>query len=349
MEKILTIVVPTYNMEKYLRHCLDSLIVPQEEMEKFEVLVINDGSKDNSSAIAQEYQDKYPNTFRVIDKENGNYGSCINRGLKEAKGKYIKILDADDSFENLNFSEFIDFLVKSDVDLVVNDYCIVNENGGITNVCKYELADGILEFNEEIRTNFNTKNLQMHAVTYRTKNLRDINYYQTEGISYTDQEWIFLPLITVRRIIYFHKIVYRYLLGRKGQTMSSDAFRKGVSQNQQCVLKISKDFVQYRNKIENKSIANYLSDQALVSLDSVYSSYLIKYRNLDLEGLLDFDQYIISKHILMSMADSLCMPGTRFHYIRRWHHTGARDTRFLFYFMLFYSRVYCHLKRRLQK
>ena len=83
-------------MEKYLNKCLDSLIV--ENMNLLEVLIINDGSKDNSSNIAHVYENKYPNTFRVIDKENGNYGSCINRGIKEAKGKYIKVLDADDSF-----------------------------------------------------------------------------------------------------------------------------------------------------------------------------------------------------------------------------------------------------------
>lgn len=90
MEKLITIVIPTYNMEKYLDKCLTSLIVPDEYMELLEVLVVNDGSKDNSSAIAHRYEDKYPQTFRVIDKENGNYGSYVNRGLKEAAGKYIK-------------------------------------------------------------------------------------------------------------------------------------------------------------------------------------------------------------------------------------------------------------------
>lgn len=85
MQKLLTIVIPTYNMQDYLPRCLDSLVLYDGAlMEQLEVLVINDGSKDNSSAIAHEYEAKFPNTFRVIDKENGNYGSCINRGLKEA-------------------------------------------------------------------------------------------------------------------------------------------------------------------------------------------------------------------------------------------------------------------------
>ena len=118
MNKILSIIIPTYNMEKYLRKCLDSLIVSNENMELLEVLVVNDGSKDTSLQIAQEYDIKYPQTFRVIDKENGNYGSCVNRGLKEAVGKYVKVLDADDYFDTFEFEKAIDFLKQNDYDLV---------------------------------------------------------------------------------------------------------------------------------------------------------------------------------------------------------------------------------------
>ena len=92
MDKILTVIIPTYIMEDYLRYCLDSLLI-KENFKQLEVLIINDGSKDSSSAIGHEYEQLYPEVFRVIDKENGNYGSCINRGLKEAKGKYVKILE----------------------------------------------------------------------------------------------------------------------------------------------------------------------------------------------------------------------------------------------------------------
>ena len=82
MNKILTIIIPTYNMEKYLRRCLDSLIIDEEGMKQLEVLVINDGSKDSSSQIAHEYQDKYPDTFRVIDYENKLQ---MNDNIKERK------------------------------------------------------------------------------------------------------------------------------------------------------------------------------------------------------------------------------------------------------------------------
>ena len=125
MNKILTIVVPTYNMQDYLNRCLDSLIVVPELMGQLEVLVINDGSKDNSSVIGHEYEARYPNTFRVIDKENGNYGSCVNRGLAEAKGKYIKILDADDWFNTKEFEDYLRNLSTVEVDLVLTSYYFV--------------------------------------------------------------------------------------------------------------------------------------------------------------------------------------------------------------------------------
>ena len=126
-------------MENYLHKCLDSLIVSDDNMNRLEVLVINDGSKDSSSQIAHEYESKYPQTFRVVDKENGNYGSCINRGLKEAKGKYVKVLDADDYFDNVVFNQFLSFLSETDADLIINDYSVVDGNGNNTDNYSFPL------------------------------------------------------------------------------------------------------------------------------------------------------------------------------------------------------------------
>jgi glycosyltransferase involved in cell wall biosynthesis len=98
-----------YNMEQYIDQCLSSLIIG-EGMEDLEVLVINDGSRDSSLSLARKYEQQYPQTYRVIDKENGNYGSCINRGLAECTGRYVRVLDADDYLETSNLAEFVRFL-----------------------------------------------------------------------------------------------------------------------------------------------------------------------------------------------------------------------------------------------
>ena len=110
MEKILTICVPTYNMEALLPRCLDSFIIEEEFMNRLEIIVVNDGSKDRSSEIAHQYEAKYPNSFIVIDKPNGNYGSCVNAALKIARGKYFRICDADDYYISKNLSDYISLL-----------------------------------------------------------------------------------------------------------------------------------------------------------------------------------------------------------------------------------------------
>ena len=184
-------------MEKYLRRCLDSLIIDEEGMKQLEVLVINDGSKDSSSQIAHEYQDKYPDTFRVIDKENGNYGSCINRGLKEATGKYVKVLDADDWFDNKNFSKYVTFLNSVDCDMILTSFNRVDSDGNLIKTTTWEVNDN-KEFNVDILP---LVNIEMHAITYRTEILISMNYSQTEGISYTDTEWSIIPLQQVQNCI----------------------------------------------------------------------------------------------------------------------------------------------------
>ena len=94
--KLLSIIIPTYNMAELLPRCLDSLVTAQGADATLEAVVVNDGSKDNSLAVAQDYQKRYPNIITVIDKPNGNYGSTINAALPVAKGKYVKVLDSDD-------------------------------------------------------------------------------------------------------------------------------------------------------------------------------------------------------------------------------------------------------------
>lgn len=230
-KKLLSIIVPSYNMEKFLPKCLGSLIVEPELMTLLDVLVVNDGSKDRTSAIAHEYAEKHPDAIRVIDKPNGNYGSCVNRGLAEATGKYVKVLDADDTVDVKNFAEFVRFVRDADqrgddIDLFLSDYCVVDPEGNVTG--RFPLAfpeDRALTFHDIAVHDL----LTMHNVLYRTQMLRDMGYRQTEGISYTDNEWCFLPMLKVRRARYFGKDVYRYLVGRSGQTVGSASSSRSQS------------------------------------------------------------------------------------------------------------------------
>ena len=221
MNKVLSIIIPTYNMEDYLRQCLDSLIIADDLMQQLEVLVINDGSKDQSSAIAHEYSRKHPSTIFVIDKENGNYGSCINRGLKEATGKFIKILDADDSFDSAALAEFINQLRNTNADLVITNFSVVDSEGRTQQEVKYLLGESIFDISA-----YKEKALEMHAITYRKNILDSMEYRQSEGISYTDTEWAILPMTVVNDVKFFNLRLYKYLCGRSGQTVEKDTLAK---------------------------------------------------------------------------------------------------------------------------
>lgn len=219
MSKLLTIVIPVYNTEKYLRKCLDSVIVPAF-MDQLEILVVIDGSPDNSIDIAKEYESKYPNTFRVIDKENGGHGSCCNIGLKEANGKYIRFLDSDDWLDTGNFPQFLSIIESLDVDLIqtelVREY--VNENRSITEN-RYQLIAGKIinarTFNYSDQMDFIT----MANSTFRLSGLRDSGVFFAEKAMFDDIVLYVLPFITIKTFYCMNMVLYHYYIGRVGQSI----------------------------------------------------------------------------------------------------------------------------------
>ena len=229
MAKLLTIIIPTYNMEKYLRRCLDSLLVSEENRASLEVLVVNDGSRDASSAIGHEYEANYPQTIRVIDKDNGNYGSCINRGLKETTGKYVRILDADDYYLTENLNQFISMLKDTDADLLLTDMVSVYADGNKIRH-SFDLEKNVIYDSRLMGHNEFMNKMEMHHITYKKTVLDALEYRQTEGISYTDQEWTFYPMMGVESVAYFPAVIYSYQLDREGQTMNSEIELERVGQ-----------------------------------------------------------------------------------------------------------------------
>lgn len=236
--KLLSIVIPTYNMEALLPRCLDSLVIPVAT-DKLEVLIVNDGSRDNSLAIAQKYEEKYPNIFRVIDKENGNYGSTINKGIELATGKYFRILDSDDFYNNDELISFVDKLGSCNTDLVLTDYFIDRDN----HAAKMKMS-GIEEGqNIDLNTVEIAKidNYAMHGLTVKTSILRDNNISLLTGISYTDTEFCYYPLKYSKTICYYALAVYRYQVGRDGQTVNLASQIKCLSHMRKIIVRMFDD------------------------------------------------------------------------------------------------------------
>lgn len=221
-EKILTVAIATYNMEKYLEQCVDSLLVSQI-LDDIEILIINDGSTDNSLKIAHIYEAKYPGTVRVITKENGGYGSAINVAIDEARGRYFKTLDADDWFDYKAFHKFVNILKSIDIDLVVTHYSEEHTYNGKSKPVYYK---GLVYYGKEydfrefcVQKRTGYPSFGMHAITYRTTILR-MNGFRLSHCYYSDMDYGIYPLVNVKSLMLFNIILYKYRLGRKDQSVS---------------------------------------------------------------------------------------------------------------------------------
>lgn len=347
MEKLLTLIIPTYNMEKYLRTCLGSLIIG-EWQELLEVLVINDGSKDSSSAIAHEYANKHPESFHVIDKENGNYGSCVNRGLKEATGRYIKILDADDYFDNASLKLFIQKLQSVDVDLVLTDNTIFGDNNISKKYYGFNLpSDSELVFADYCNSFKGC--MQMHNVTYKRDIFSRFNYHQTEGISYTDMEWIFAPMARVKTFIYFPIPLYKYLIGREGQTISPEQMKRFVSHS----LKLTNSMLSMYGEIDEvlPTIHSYLYFRLSRQVKSLYRIFLVEYSGLELDGLITFDNRLKTEQpgLYKESANITMSPLIHIHYVDNWRKRAyASQPKWIYILFNSYTKVLNFYKKILR-
>lgn len=216
MNKTLTISIASYNVEKFLRETLDSLCSP-EILDDIEVIIVNDGSKDSTPLIAQEYVTKYPQSFILIDKENGGYGSTINASLDIAKGKYFRILDGDDWVDKNQFTSFVKALAEMNTDLVLTDFmwCTfidskLKDTERIT--CPYE-TNTVLPINE-------VKSLAMHSTTVKTDILKKGKIRITEHCFYTDFEFILKSLSLSSDFLYIPLCVYQYRVWGSAQSVS---------------------------------------------------------------------------------------------------------------------------------
>lgn len=332
-------------MEDYLDKCLTSLVLSDSESElmyHLEVIVVNDGSIDRSSEIAHSYEAKYPNTFKVIDKENGNYGSCINVGLQIATGQYIKILDADDSFDTATFKRFLEFLNNVDVDAVINDYDIVNLSGEVTETFSYSALSVGTDF---VLSNMSEYycDIQMRSVTYRTELVRDIDYHQSEGLFYTDQEWIFFPLSQSKCLQYFPGRLYKYLIGREGQTVNIKVWKKSFWMEIQVLRKMLLTYTSHINSIGH----DYLQIRILDRFNTIFNALLFYIPSAKNEAEVRKFDYEFLKLCpdLHSITNLFFYPlGHKYHfyYVRLWRFgVSRRGIKFFMSVVFFYNHHIC--------
>ena len=143
----ISVIVPVYNTEKYIKKCLDSLV--NQTMRNIEIIVINDGSNDHSEEIIKDYENKYPDMIKYYKKENGGLSSARNYGLEKAKGKYIAFVDSDDYIDKELFSKLEEYIDKN-IDLIKFKTIKKYQDGKIERICGpiFEVSAGEEAFNK---------------------------------------------------------------------------------------------------------------------------------------------------------------------------------------------------------
>ena len=126
----ISVIVPVYNVENYLEKCLNSLV--NQTLEEIEILVINDGSTDNSQKIIDEFQNKFPQKIKTFAKENGGLSDARNYGIDRATGEFLAFVDSDDYVSENMFMEMYDLAIKNEAELVICNLQKVDEHGNVT-------------------------------------------------------------------------------------------------------------------------------------------------------------------------------------------------------------------------
>ena len=235
MDKLLSVVVATYNMESYLERCLDSMVA-SEMLPYLEVIVVNDGSRDNSLMIAKNFQFRYPGSVVVIDKDNGHYGSCVMAGLQIAKGKYFRMVDADDWVNTRGLDEFLKQLRTCNSDLVISlrsEWFLGDSK--YPRLTTYSF-DKNIEYGKEyslktfcIHDYVALDEFNMHSMTYKTSVLRAGNGLMLpNGVCYTDFLYCFYPIDRSDTICFFDTPLYVYYIGREEQSVSSKSLTRNL-------------------------------------------------------------------------------------------------------------------------
>lgn len=192
MSKVLSIAVPSYNVERYLPDTLASYCAGVID-DRLEVLIVNDGSTDDTELIAHEFEKLYPQIFKVVTKENGGHGSAVNAGVQNASGKYFRVIDGDDRICTLNIPALLDALEQADDDLVIDikrEVVMGTDQSRLLQLPPDIPVDTTIDF-DKICNRFDIEEFFMiHSTNVRTDFLREHDIKLLEHTFYVDYEFI---------------------------------------------------------------------------------------------------------------------------------------------------------------
>lgn len=242
-QKILSFVVPAYNVEPYIETCLDSFLC-DEVLDQIEVIVVNDGSTDRTAEIVEGYVKKWPEVFRLHSQENGGHGAALNAGAALVSGKYLKAIDSDDWVITENLPEFVRKLQSCEADVVLTPYHQIDMGTGEKSVWKMFVPEYDRSYTfEEVMSDWKAfdRCLTFHGISYRTEFYREYPYRLPGKIFYEDHEFATIPCVHAGSICPMDLFLYQYRVGNPQQSVSADNRLKRIGHVEQVTL----DLLQY--------------------------------------------------------------------------------------------------------
>lgn len=258
--KLLSVAVPCYNSQEYMKNCIDSLLEGQDLVE---IIIVDDGSKDNTAAIADEYAAKYPDIVKAVHQENGGHGEAVNTGLRNATGLYFKVVDSDDWVNKEAYLAILDKLREitggpQTLDMMISNFVYEKQGAKRKKVMRYKSympENKIFTWKEMGRMPVG-KYILMHSVIYRTGLLRDCELELPKHTFYVDNLFVYQPLPHVQTMYYMDVNFYRYFIGREDQSVHEDVMIRRIDQ-QLFVNRIMIDTIAGAKNIE-KNIRRYM-------------------------------------------------------------------------------------------
>ncbi len=222
--KYISFAIPCFNSQDYMSRAIDSILTGKDEVE---ILIVNDGSRDQTSEIAHEYMENYPDIVRVIDKENGGHGDAVNAGLGAAQGKYFKVVDSDDWVDEEALKRILTLIrnLEEDgeqIDMLVSNFVYEKAGASHKKCVHYRNAlpqDEIFRWDDIGHFRLD-QYILMHSVIYRTDLLKLIQMKLPKHTFYVDNIYVYYPLPHVRKIYYLDIDFYRYFIGRDDQSVN---------------------------------------------------------------------------------------------------------------------------------
>ena len=271
--KLLTVAVPSYNVEKYLDTCLTSFADPRLS-DGLEVLIVNDGSKDSTPQIAEKYVQTYPAIFKLINKENGGHGSAVNAGIANATGKYFRIVDGDDWVNTDNLVFLLDKLKSIDTDLVVDEKRTVNM---VTREEEFFPLPPSVPFDQPCQfldycDNHMCEYYYLHTVMARLDLIREYKVRLQEHIFYVDFEYILKVTARSKTITFVDLDIYRYLIGNVNQSVDNQNYVRRYDHHD----KVTKEVLRFATEETfSDTIQEYVNTRAALIIHTHYNISLI--------------------------------------------------------------------------